>query len=140
MSRMKAVPSFSSISKNKLSTGSNIQTGRISSTLTSTENSTLKSNSSNGRKLYKLTKSFKNVNSSFNVNKSKIQNRKDAELFVDSSEVSGRCDWSASFEQLRLTANEKPGARKRVRDRVMESENEDNWSETKKQRIWGGRI
>ena len=98
----------------------------------------MKSNSSNGRKVYKLTKSFNNVN--FNFNNSKIQNRKDAELFVDSSEVSGRCDWSASFEQLRLTANGKPGSGKRVRDRLTESENEDNWCRTKKRRTWGAKI
>ena len=67
---------------------------------------------------------------------SKIQNRNDAKLFVDNSDVSGRCDWTVSFEQLRLTANEKPGFRKRMR----ESEIEDNWMGTKKLRTWGAKV
>jgi type II secretory pathway predicted ATPase ExeA len=92
---------------------------------------TLNSNSSNRRKVYKLARIFNN---------SKIQNRNDAKMFVDKSDVSGRCDWSASFEQLRLTANGKPGSGKRVRDRLTESENEDNWCRTKKTRTWGAKI
>ena len=65
--------SFSSISKNTLSTGSHFQrrTKTLTSTVTSNQNSTLNSNSSNSRKVYKLARSFNN---------SKIQNRNDAKL------------------------------------------------------------
>ena len=117
-------------------------------------NSTLKqnSNSSKGRKAYKLTKCFKKENTSssssnyhsiFEVKKYKIQNQNHqngnkAELFVDKSEVSERCDWSTSIGALRLTANEKPVSMKRVREVKLESENEDNWNNTKKRRIEGG--
>ena len=68
--------SFSSISKNTLSTGSHFQrrTKTLTSTLTSNQDSTLNSNSSNRRKVYKLARIFNN---------SKIQNRNDAKMFVD---------------------------------------------------------
>ena len=75
--------SFSSISKNTFSTGSHFQrrTKTLTSTLTSNPDSTLNINSSNGRKVYKLARY---------LNNSKIQNRNDAKLFVDSRDVSGR--------------------------------------------------
>ena len=41
--------------------------------------------------------------------------------------VESRKRQSVSFEQLRLTANGKPGSGKRVREMYTESENEDNW-------------
>ena len=55
---------------------------------------------------------------------------------MDSSDVSGRCDWTVSFEQLRLTTNGKPGFGKRV----CESEIEDNWCGTKRIQTWGPKI
>ena len=55
---------------------------------------------------------------------------------MDSRDVSGRCDWTVSFEQLRLTTNGKPGFGKRVR----ESEIEDKWCGTKKIRTWGAKV
>jgi hypothetical protein len=100
-------------------------------TSNSSPNSTLNSNSSNSRKVYKIAR---------NINNSKIQNRNDAKLFVDSSDVVGRCDWSSSFEQLRLKANGKPGSGKRVCDKYIESENVDNWCRKKKQRTWGAKL
>ena len=54
--------------------------------------------------------------------------------------MSERCDWSTSIETLRLTANEKTVSMKRIREGKLESENDDNWCITKKQRIEGGRI